>query len=67
LNDEALEEVRSNLKERQLAAGEIIFNQGDPGDELIIVEGGVLSIFMPIERKDHDIQAIRVFKPGFTV
>ena len=38
LSDQALTEIETLLKAHQLSAGEIIFNQGDPGDELIIVE-----------------------------
>ena len=64
LSDEALADVRSKLKERHLAAGEIIFNQGDIGDELIIVKEGVVSIFMPVESQTQDVQAIRIFMPG---
>ena len=64
LSDKALEEVQSTLKSRRLSKGEIIFNQGDPGNELIIVEEGVVSIFMPIEGIREDIQPIRLFTPG---
>ena len=59
-----LTEIETLLKAHQLSAGEVIFNQGDPGDELIIVEEGVISIFMPVEGKSEDVQPIRLFQPG---
>ncbi|MEW5871923.1 MAG: cyclic nucleotide-binding domain-containing protein [Chloroflexota bacterium] len=64
LPDEALAQVKSALKERQLATGEILFNQGDPGNELVIVEEGKMAIFVPAPGNPQVGQAIRVFQPG---
>jgi CRP-like cAMP-binding protein len=64
LSDQALEDVASALIAREMNAGEILFNKGDIGDELVIVEEGSVAIFMPIESGFEDVQPIRVFHPG---
>ena len=64
LSDQDLAEIAGALKQRRLDEGEVIFNLGDPGDELIIVEQGVLSIYVPVESKEDDIQPIRLFQAG---
>ena len=64
LSDQALEEVARALQPRQLQAGEILFNQGDRGDELIIVKAGRVAIFAPLEGSPGSGQAIRIFQPG---
>ena len=52
LPDETLAGIYSNLKSRSLSTGEILFNQGDPGDQLIIVEEGKIAIFAPVDDDD---------------
>jgi CRP-like cAMP-binding protein len=64
LSDQAIEEVAFALLRRELNSGEILFSQGDIGDELVIVEEGSVAIFMPVEGGCEDIQPIRVFQPG---
>lgn len=64
LSDQALAEVAAALKPRQLAAGQVLFNQGDPGDELVIVDEGKIAIFMPVQGAPDGGQAIRIFEPG---
>lgn len=64
LTDEVLADVSAALKSQQLASGEILFNQGDPGDELIIVEEGNVAIFVPIEDVPGGGQPIRIFQAG---
>lgn len=64
LSDQALAELSAELKPRHLAAGEVLFNQGDPGDELIIVEEGRVAIFVPQAGAPGGGQAIRVFDEG---
>jgi CRP/FNR family transcriptional regulator len=64
LKPEALEGVRSALQTRELAKGEVLFNLGDPGDELIIVIKGELAIYSPIDDDPAKGQAIRVFTDG---
>ncbi len=64
LPNQALNSIVAALQPRQLTAGQVIFNQGDPGDELIIVESGSIAIFAPSEGKSSEGQAIRIFKSG---
>ncbi len=64
LSDEALASVTAALTQRRLAAGEILFNQGDPGDELIVVRQGKIAIFVPTAGAPAGGQAIRHFQPG---
>ncbi len=61
---EALAEVEGLLQPRALAAGEILFHQGDPGDELIIVQDGQVSIYVPEPGAPEKGQPIRVFTSG---
>ena len=64
LPDEVLDVVASTLKTRNLTRSEVIFNMGDPGDELIIVQKGVISIYVPREDAPGKGEAIRLFKAG---
>lgn len=64
LSTSTLDCVISVLKPRVLAAGEILFNQGDPGDELIVVESGKIAIYVPISGMPGEGQPIRIFHPG---
>ena len=57
----ALQEVRAVLKTRSLARGEILFNLGDAGDELYIVQRGRVAIFMPSEEKPGEERPVRIF------
>lgn len=65
LSGAALDELTAALKSRHLAAGEILFRQGDPGDELILVQRGKLAIFTPeAGGTGAGETAIRYFLPG---
>jgi CRP-like cAMP-binding protein len=64
LSDKSLAEVANGLKSRQLSAGEILFNQGDPGDELVIVAEGKVAIFVPVNGAPGGGQPIRIFQAG---
>ena len=59
-----LERVSATLKRRTLAAKEILFNLGDPGTELVIVEEGQVAIYAPLPNDPAAGQAIRIFQPG---
>lgn len=63
LSDQALKGIGAALKTRTLAAGEILFNLGDLGDELFIVETGSLAIFVPDAEKPGTESPIRIFGP----
>lgn len=64
LSEQALEEIEGLLKPRALAAGEVLFNQGDPGDELILVDTGKLAIYSPESGAPAMGQPIRLFTSG---
>jgi len=64
LSDAALAGVISVLQPRDLAVGEVLFNQGDPGDELILVESGKIAIYVPVPGTPGGGQSIRIFQPG---
>lgn len=64
LTAEELDSVQQALKERSLTAGQVLFNQGDPGNELIIVQQGQIAIYAPTPGQPGAGQAIRIFQPG---
>ncbi len=61
---EALTEVANALQPQTLAASAILFNQGDPGDELYLVESGQVAIFAPDPANPGSESPIRVFQAG---
>lgn len=63
LSDEALGSVQTALTTRHLAAGEVIFEMGDAGDELFIVKEGRIAIYAPDPEKPGEEQPIRIFEP----
>ncbi len=52
------------LETRILPAGSILFNMGDPGDELYIVREGRVAIYVPNAETPGKEQPIRIFEPG---
>ncbi len=62
--DQALQEIEVLFKPRALAAGEVLFNQGDPGSELILVTAGKLAIYAPDAGAPARGQPIRLFTSG---
>lgn len=60
----ALTEVAATLKSRVLAAGEILFMMGDPGNDLFIVNTGRIAIYTPNPEKPGDEHPIRIFEAG---
>ena len=64
LSDETINQLAASLKTRLLHEGEVLFNYGDPGNEMIIVRKGKIAIYMPDENQPQTGQAIRVFQPG---
>lgn len=64
LSREAIEQVSGGLKTRTLRAGEVLFNLGDPGDEMIIVRRGKIAIYMPDAANPQSGQALRIFRSG---
>lgn len=64
LSEERLAEINVSLETRELAAGEILFNMGDPGDELFIVESGQVAIYAPSKENRGQEKPIRIFRTG---
>jgi CRP-like cAMP-binding protein len=64
LSEQALGEVQAALKPRQLAKDELLFNQGDPGDELFVVQAGGIAIYVPSKDTPGSERPIRIFGPG---
>jgi CRP-like cAMP-binding protein len=64
LSNETLAKLAESLKTRSLPAGDVIFNLGDPGDEMIIVRKGKIAIYMPESGHPEAGQALRIFQAG---
>lgn len=47
LSDDDLAKLAQLLKERRMSKGDVIFNMGDPGDSLFIVESGRIKAYIP--------------------
>jgi len=52
LPDHWIEDLRPHLRRRQLAPGEGVIREGDPGDSLFAVHRGTLQVVHPEERLD---------------
>jgi CRP-like cAMP-binding protein len=53
LDEASLEELARNVTERSYRKGHIIVNQGDPGDSLFVVSGGLIKVFVTSETGDE--------------
>jgi CRP-like cAMP-binding protein len=61
---EKLEEVKSALEIRRLETGEVLFNMGEPGDEMYIVQQGRVAIYAPSKERPGEEKPIRIFRDG---
>lgn len=64
LPEPELAQIAAALQAHELAPGEILFQQGDPGDELVIVESGQIAIYVPLPQAPAQGQPIRIFQAG---
>jgi CRP-like cAMP-binding protein len=64
LAPERLAEVRAALERRDLPADQLLFSQGDAGDELFVVEEGCVAIFAPSTDQPLEGRPIRLFRAG---
>jgi CRP-like cAMP-binding protein len=64
LSAERLVEVGGELERRSLDGGQVLFNQGDAGDELFIVQDGCVEIFAPSLDRPGKEKPIRLFRAG---
>ena len=63
LSDERIVEISQALKPRDMAAGEVLFNMGDAGNEMYIVESGKVAIFAPDPSRPGEEKSLRIFQP----
>jgi len=64
LSPDRLAEVSTELERRYLPAGQVLFNQGDTGDELYIVQDGCVAIFAPSIDHPGQEKPLRLFRAG---
>jgi CRP/FNR family cyclic AMP-dependent transcriptional regulator len=62
LDESGLDSLGREMRIRRFRRGEVIFHQGDPGDALFIVLGGLVRIWLPGETGDEAILA--TLRPG---
>ena len=63
LSEQAQQQIERCLMPHEYSAGQVIFNLGDPGEEMILVEAGRIAIFDPNE----PTAPIRCFEAGETL
>jgi len=61
---EALGEIAALMQPRCLAAGEVLFDQGERGDELFIVQEGSLAIYVPGAALPAEAPPLRILTSG---
>jgi len=67
LGEDALSEVSAHLQPRTLTPGTVLFNKGEPGDEMFVVRQGSLALYIPIPDKPGEERPIRIIAPGEVV
>ncbi|HEX9614960.1 MAG TPA: SLC26A/SulP transporter family protein, partial [Bacteroidota bacterium] len=59
IDEQTMETLRGFLGERSLGPDEILFKQGDEGDEVFLIRRGAIRILLPLERgKFHHLATI---------
>lgn len=64
LPEEALNDLAAALQTRELAAGEVLFHIGDPGDEMFLIAQGRVALFIPGREPPGQEKPIRIVEPG---
>ncbi len=64
LSPETLANVANALETRHYAAGTVLFNKGDPGDEMFIVQTGSIAIYEPSADEPGRERPLRIFRAG---
>jgi len=64
LPEEALTIAAGCIKPRELAAGEVLFDLGDDGEEVYLVHSGQIAIYIPAASQAQAGPALRYFTPG---
>jgi CRP-like cAMP-binding protein len=60
----ALAKLAAILESRALPAGAVLFDKGDPGDEMYIVGSGRIALYIPNPEKPGEERPIRIINPG---
>lgn len=64
LPEEALNDLAAVLQTKQLAAGEVLFQMGDRGDEMFLIAQGRVALFIPGREPPGQEKPIRIVEPG---
>lgn len=64
LTDEALAELSAALRPHALPAGTVLFNKGDPGDEMYVVQQGAIALYIPSAERPGEERPIRIIGAG---
>lgn len=64
ISDRDLDKIASEMKRRELKAGELIFREGDPGDELYVIVRGSVSIFI-IDKEGKEVNLSEMREGNF--
>lgn len=62
--DDEMEEFRPIIQQLELPAGEMLFNEGDPGDALFIISEGSVRIFKATSGKDGSEKSLALLEAG---
>lgn len=62
LDDQHTNQLAGMLRERRFTKGELVFDQGDPGDSLFVIVSGRVRIFLA--SPDGREATIRILEPG---
>jgi len=63
LDDEQLEALWPRLRERRLRKGEVLFREGDPGEEMFFIRSGVILVSKKVSGRVEQI--LNRFESGF--
>lgn len=64
LSGPALDALAATLEPRALPVGAVLFEKGDPGAEMYIVQSGGIGLYLPNPEKPGEERPIRIIGPG---
>lgn len=62
--DDELEEFKPIIQQLELTAGEMLFNEGDPGDALFIISEGSIRVFKATSGEDGSEKSLALLDAG---
>jgi CRP-like cAMP-binding protein len=63
-SDQELERFTGVVEQLELSLGDMLFEEGDPGDALYIIEEGAVRIFKTIDKASGDEKSLALLEPG---